>query len=201
MLLDSVSGHATDLRVDPTTKGLLVKNVGAGVGGATISDQGAPGTVPWLVQTNGHVSIALVPTITTVIYATGNLMGGKLVAAGMMNAARLGGRIRTISIADKANQKAAIDVVCWGADPSGTTFTDHAALAVAAADLLKLVGHVSILAADYISFSANALATKNNINWSLKSTTTSLWFAMIARGTPTYASVSDLQLTVDFSQD
>jgi len=133
------------------------------------------------------------PTCDTNIYASGDLIGGKLSLA--INKAN--GIIQTITLADKANQKSALDVVFFVADPSATTFTDQAAFDVDDADLLKIAGRKSIAATDYVSYNDNAEATVNaSIAFQLTSDITTLYACIVSRGTPTYASASDLQLRV-----
>ena len=153
--------------------------------------------------------ITVSPTVTAAAYSAGNLIGGKLTLAAAVRGTTDGGtqasgELRSLLLTDKANQKAAIDVVFFNADPTNTTFTDHAAVALNVADLPKYIGHVSILASDYSSLAAatNAAATKPNlgIGFSIPSGST-LYACLISRGTPTYASTSDLSLTVSFSQD
>lgn len=154
-------------------------------------------------------SITVAPTVTAAAYSAGNLIGGKLTLAGATRNMTDGGGtntgvIQSLVLSDKANQKAAIDVVIFNADPTNTTFSDHAAVALNVADLPKVVGIIPILASDYSSLAAatNAVACVRNVGLGFSIPTgTSLWACLIARGTPTYSSTSDLALTAILAQD
>lgn len=142
------------------------------------------------------IQIVVAPVADTSIYAAGDLIGGKLTLSPAVLAAAGGGVIQSIVLVDQANQKAPIDIVFFGSDPSGTTFTDQAALDIADADVLNIVGVVSVAASDYVSFADNAVATlRPSMAFKLDSGIT-LYAALVCRGTPTYAASGDLQLTI-----
>lgn len=145
--------------------------------------------------------ITAIPTVSTSpAYSAGDLIGGKISLANASRAATLGGTITSVVLSDKAKQSAATDVVFFTADPSNTTFTDNAALAVNAADLINIVGVVPITS--WSSFSANSVGYANGVGlgFTLAAGTT-LYAALVSRGTPTYASTSDIQLTVGIVPD
>lgn len=142
------------------------------------------------------------PAIDTSIYAAGQVMGGKLTLATAVESAASGGVIGTVTITDKAKQNAAIAVVFFNADPSATTFTNHSALTVNAADQAKIIGHVVLAAAEYLSLSNIAVGTHPNAGISFKLPAgTTLYACLISQGTPTYASASDLVLGVGILGD
>ena len=141
------------------------------------------------------------PAIDTAIYAAGDLMGGLLT---FTDVALAGGLIlQTLTLVDQAKQSAAIDLLLFGGNLSGTTLTNNVALDVADADLLTFLGHVSIAAANYAAFNDNSAATLKDIQLFLKPapTTKSLYGVLVSRGTPTYAAATDLQLTCLFVRE
>lgn len=143
---------------------------------------------------------SVTPTVDTAIYASGELMGGKLTIS---NAARLGvytGTISSVIISDLDSDAVDIDVVYFKSDPSSTTFTDQAAFDIADADLLKIVCVVSVT--DYFVFSDNSVGIAQNANcpFDLGDGTT-LYAALVSRGTPDYATASDLTLTTGIYPD
>ncbi len=142
------------------------------------------------------------PVCDTNAYAAGDLIGGKLTLTPAVRLQGFGGILTRITLTDKAKQNAPIDVVFFVADPTGTTFTDQAALAIADADLLNAF-HVSILATDYASFSDNSEATVSNVGaaFRLAAAEKALYAALVCRGTPTYVAADDLQLTVAIAED
>jgi hypothetical protein len=152
---------------------------------------GKPGTV-----------LTATPTIDTAIYASGDLLGTKLTLTNAVRVASTGGKIMSVTVVDQAKQSIALDVLFFEADPTGTTFTNNAALDVADADLLNAVGSVSVVAGDYIALADNSLATVKNVNLRFKlDSGTSLYACLITRGTPTYAAATDIQLKVGVEQD
>jgi len=153
------------------------------------------------VGSTGVVTVA--PTCDTSAYATGELIGGKLTFTGAMREKYGTGVIHSVVIADKAKQNVALDIVLFDSDPSSTTFTDQATLTIADADLLKVVGVISVVATDYKSFADNSVADLKNIGLIVKSnsSSTSLYGCLVSRGTPTYASATDLQIKLKILQD
>lgn len=164
-----------------------------------------------IYSVGGFTKTITVPvTVTAAAYATGNLIGGKITLAGATRNTTDGGGTNSaglnhLRITDKANQKIPLDVVFFNADPANTTFTDHAAVALNVADLPKVVGHVSLVATDYVSLAAatNAVATARNVGmaFSLAANATTLYACLIARGSGTYTSTSDIELLVGLWQD
>ena len=149
------------------------------------------------VQSDGTVTVVS-PTLDTAAYGAGDLVGGKLTLTDILPA---GGApvsmLVSAVVVDQANQKAALDLVFWKSDPSGTTFTDQAALDVADADNKKIAGVVSVLATDYVSFADNAIATvKTSLPLFSSNGSRTLYMAVVSRGTPTYATATDMQITL-----
>lgn len=142
----------------------------------------------------GVATAVIAPNSTA--YASGDLIGGKLSLTGLVP--YKGGRalISSLALSDLAKQNAAIDIVFFNADPTGTTFTNNSALDVADADLPKIAGYFSITASDYASFNDNSVATvKPAISLDTNGTSV-VYAAAVSRGAPTYASATDLQLKV-----
>jgi hypothetical protein len=145
------------------------------------------------------------PTLVAAAYATGETLGTDNPCK-LVNAVRFkggSGIIQSITLADKAKQSVGIDLVFFKADPSATTFTDNSALTVADADLLNIVGVVSLTAADYYAFADNSVAFKGGLGiaFNAGSADSALWVAFVSRGAYTAAAVADLQATIAIMQD
>jgi hypothetical protein len=167
------------------------------------------------LQINNKTSfIAAVPAVNTSgAYTTGQVVGGLLTFAQALQWAQTG-VLMSLCLADKSNNKTALDIFFFKAKPAGA-FADGVAFAPSAADLLLLSGFVSIVAGSWSGGSANAIATLNGIrqivlNNSLNSqnaeptnlnTNLNLYAVIVARSTPTYASATDLQLSLGIQQD
>jgi hypothetical protein len=122
-------------------------------------------------------------------YATGDLVGGKITISDVLNNDGQDGFVYSIADQDKSNQKVALDIVLFNEDPTETTFTDNAAIAIHADDLNKVIGVISVLAADYCAFASNAVATKvlNNLPFR-SSSTNKIYACVVSRGAPTYVA-------------
>lgn len=140
---------------------------------------------------------SLVPAITaSSAYSAGQVLGAPLEIAGATRETKGLSYLRTLLILDASNQKSAIDVLFFNQNP-GNIGADGAALNLSAAQLLMMIGIVSVLTADYVTLKAatNAIATKvPNILIPAMQGSKSIWAAFVSRGTPTYGTVTDLTI-------
>lgn len=137
-------------------------------------------------------------------YSSGDVLGAVNTIAGAVNDSKGVAKLDTIIVLDKANQKSDIDLVFFDSAPDNSIGADNAAYALNDADLSKVVGRVSVAAANYVSSSTtNAEATIKDVELSMQSIAGSeaLYVAVISRGTPTYGSASDLIIKLCFEQE
>lgn len=148
------------------------------------------------------MSLAVSPVISAAAYTAGQTIGPVMQLTGMVLEGPNSGVLQSLRVTDKAKQNAAIDIIFFSA-VLGTPFADRVTFAPAAADLPKLLGHVSIASSDYSQFSANSIATRLNVGLGivLAAASTTLFCQAVSRGTPTYASVSDLEFLFLMLQD
>jgi len=162
-----------------------------------------------IINTSGVIPVANTvleltntPTITANVYANGQAIGGLIT---WTNAALVSGgsfTVASVTITDKTLQKAPIDVIFFNANPAATTFTDRVALVMNTADLVRIRGFVSVLGTSYTAFTLVAAATVAGVGLPIiLSSTSTLYACLVCRGTPTYASTSDLTVTVQLVQD
>lgn len=139
------------------------------------------------------------PTISNgVAYAAKDAIGGLLTFS---NAARTSGgscRIDSVQILDKGQQLAAMDLLFF--DRSITAPTDNAVFAPSDGELANALGFVALSAGDYADLSTNAVADVP-FGREVVLNGTDLFAVLVARGTPTYTSTSDLVVTVTVTQD
>lgn len=146
------------------------------------------------------VTLTSTLTVTATTYEALDLVGGKNTLSGAVRASAGSGRITSVVIADQAAQAGSYDAIYWSADPSATTFTDEAALDVADADLLKII--CSIPVTTTTTFSDNGLTSSNNIGCAFEVPSgTSIYMAVVARSTPTFAATTDVQVRTTIEQD
>lgn len=138
------------------------------------------------------------PVCDTAIYASEELIGGKLTLKKCTQGPGLGGIIQTITIVDQAMQKSALALLFFTADPTGTTFTDQAALDVDDADLRNAF-EIAVVANDYVDLTDNSIATINPTVAFGPLTDETLYLAIVSKGTPTYVAATDLQVTVNIT--
>jgi hypothetical protein len=152
----------------------------------------------------GGVTLLVTPTVsTTPAYTAGDCLGGKNTIAGAVRATGFGAKLETLTIVDKGDQAAAgIDVIFFSSDPTNSTFTDNAALAMNDADAVKILGVVSVLTADWVALNGSKAATKApNLRFTVATPGANIFCVLVARGTPTQASTTDIQVTLGLLQD
>jgi hypothetical protein len=145
--------------------------------------------------------VKIVPTVTaSAAYAAGNAVGGKQTLAVLSPNST--GILESLIILDKSNQKAALDIFIFDADPTAATITDKTGF-VFSTDDVKVIARVSVASGDYATVNSKAVAVKSGLGIALKAASggTSLYAAVVTSGTPTFASASDLQFVWGVLQD
>jgi hypothetical protein len=121
-------------------------------------------------------------------YAAGDLVGAKLTLSNAYPVESKEPFLHSITVQDLDKQNAELDFVFFDSDPSGTTFTDDAALDIADADLPKVIGFATLTASDYCDFADSSVGTVGNLGIACKPAINTLYCAIVARGTPTYSA-------------
>lgn len=152
----------------------------------------------------GGNSALVTPTITvstSPAYTAGDSIGGKITLANAVRVSGGTGILESIMVLDRANQKAAIDIIIFDADPSAATITDNAAF-VFSTDDLKVLARIPVATTDYVTYNSKATANIKAIGALLKAASgTSLYAAVVTSGTPTFAATTDFQLRFGILQD
>lgn len=140
-------------------------------------------------------------------YAANDLVGGKRTLASAVRKSGGTAHIKGVTIIDQAANSAAnsvYDLILFNSDPTGTTFTENAALDVADADMSKVLAVIRI---DGVAGSTLFTNVDNNALFKavevpiIQSGTTSLFAALIARGAPTFAATTDVIVKLQVQQD
>ena len=150
------------------------------------------------------------PTISTSIYAAGDVVGGALRLRRALHPYR-SGILRTVLVLDDDNEKAVLTCLFFKAEPA-TVAADNASYTLTAADMANLVGRVNVAAADYETVGGQAVAkvavndvmdgyvgdsSQNN-----DATVGDLWVVpVITSGTPTFTATADLTFACGFQAD
>lgn len=149
--------------------------------------------------------IAITPVLTSFAtpYSSGDVLGAILTVSAVVQDPKGVATLSTVVVLDQTNQKSALDLVFFDDLPASSIGADNAAYGLADADLAKCLGRVSVVTGDYASSgSANAEATLRNLGLMMqaKAGKKDIYVAIIARGTPTYGSASDLSIKLGFDQ-
>jgi hypothetical protein len=152
----------------------------------------------------GGNSRIITPTlaVTAAAYSANNCVGGLLTLTNAMRISSGSGLLQSVLIIDRANQKAALDILIFNASPAGT-FTDKAAFpTLSLADDLLVIRRISIGASDYVTIGGTAFATIPALSKVVQASgSANLYAAMVTTGTPTYAATTDLIVRFGFLRD
>lgn len=169
-------------------------------GPINVSVQNTPGVTG---NVGGYTTVIKDHTaVTAAGYSAGNAVGGKRTLTNALRSNNGTGVLESVSILDRANQKAAMTLFIFEADPSAATITDKSAF-VFSTDDLKVIAQVSIATTDYVTTNSEAIAQKTGLGIALKGANgnTSLYAALVTSGTPTFAATTDVQLVYGILQD
>jgi hypothetical protein len=164
-----------------------LKTIADGVTGATPAGEAYIGRIGGDVLT----ASAGTPAVTAAAYAAGNVVGGLLTFAGAARTAAGSGLVQAASVISKSAQTAILDLLIFSANPAASTFTDKAALSVAAGDLDKLVGVIHLT--DWTSLGTPAIVQAVSAGLPFKlAAGTALYGVLVARAAMTLTSTTDL---------
>ncbi len=141
--------------------------------------------------------VDVTPTVDLAAYGTGDLIGHAVMEFNfnMLGKVKKGGFIRSVIITDLAKQSQNLDVVFWATEPTGTTFTDQAALDIADADLVRVIGVAAVT--DWKAFADNSIGQLHGLDIAfVLGGGNTLYASIVSRGTPDFVSTSDLTVRV-----
>jgi hypothetical protein len=143
------------------------------------------------------IEVALVTEAAA--FATGDLVADKITFANVGERALDAVRIVGCVLKDLAAQDHDYDLILFDADPIGTTFTKNAALDIADTDLPKVCAILNI-DTPFMSADNGSLRGEPDMPAPFVLAGTSLYGALISRGSPTYAAITDLSLRLVFER-
>jgi hypothetical protein len=142
--------------------------------------------------------VCATPVVTAGAYSAGNVVGGLITLPNVMlqaNAAQL----QSVRLTFKTTQSAEFDVSFFTAKPS-TTFTDHAAPSIAAADV-TLVQPIIKLTNNSSGLGTDTVYGADNIGRGIYQSQPNVYAIVTTTGTPTFGSTSDVQLCASWRLD
>lgn len=166
--------------------------IGIGADGAAVDwSEAAPAPV------RGQVDVLQATlTLDTAAYAIGDVLAATQEWTSFFPVSGKAVVIKSITILDKADQGAALDLVFLSDNKS--IGTENAAVSVSDADAASILGIIPVLATDFKDLGGCRIATLFDVGLVVEpvgGTPTSLWLASISQGTGTYG-VSDIVVIV-----
>lgn len=139
-------------------------------------------------------TLSAAPTVTAGPYSANDVVGGLLTFANAVRASGGHGKIHTIILTDLGVTANVLNL--WLYDTAPAAIADNDAFDIPDAELPTLVGVVQIAAADYLVSTDNQAAMKLNVGLVFNCAATTLYGYLECVGTPTYASTTDITLTL-----
>ncbi len=141
-------------------------------------------------------TVSAVVSPDTNIYAAGDQLGVKLSFSNVLLDDIGGGIVKSAILTDLSTNAAAIDLLLFSSNPSIASSDNNEALDIADSDLINLCGKFHFSTGSYTQLSDNEVAISSDIDQAfyLPATDRVLYGVCVSRGTPTYASASDLNI-------
>lgn len=136
-------------------------------------------------------------------YATGDYMGTSTTPQSFSSAVRISGGsgvIKSILISDKITT-ANVAMELWILDRTFTAPSDNAAFDLSDANALFVQAVIPIATAGWYNCASGQIYCDNTLSWPIKSNGTTLFYALVARGTTPSFTSSDLTITLGILQD
>jgi hypothetical protein len=145
---------------------------------------------------------SVTPTISTGIYASGDVLGGLQTISNAVRKAGGSGTILSVLVLDKTQaQRAAMDLLFF--DRSVTVAADNAAVAMSDADMANCLGVISIgpYQTAWPGTPLNSISTLLNVGLPIVCNGADLFVVPVVRATPTYVATTDLEFKYTILQD
>lgn len=141
-------------------------------------------------------------TVTASAYSSGNSVGGLLTFPYALCPRTNKGIVTGVVVHDKNHNGAAYNLILFSSAPSNSsTITDKTAITIADADKTKIVQSIAIATSNAITFSSTGVSTVNGLAAPVFGVVSAgnvqLYGVLQATGTPTYASTSDVAVTLE----
>jgi hypothetical protein len=164
-------------------------------------------TMPALVASTAAIgqvggkttTVDVTPTISTSAYTAGYVVGGLLTFSNALLTAGTG-ILQSISLKCKTVQTAGFKLYLFKANPTNSTWTDHAAPAINAADIPFLTA-VRTLSSPDSGLGTHTIYVDDGIGKVLNPGATTLYGILVTTGTPTFTSTSDMTISIGILQD
>ena len=146
--------------------------------------------------------ITMAPTLSLGAYSAGDQVGGLLTLENALDSSSDTATVISVVVVDKAQQKAALDILFFNAQPTLLS-SDNGALSISDSEMSgKFIGRVLIDASLYRDTQTSSDATVAPVGLMVQGYRSETLYAVVqSQGTPTYTSTSDLTFRVAIAQD
>jgi hypothetical protein len=157
--------------------------------GAAFAAVGDSATGAGIVTFKGADGIGLnmVGGVVSVAATSGNVLGTGVLSWAVPPT----GVIQNVDVEVASTQTAPMDLVLFNDNPTATTFTDKAALAVNAADYRKVIGVIHLTDSTSLGTPTCYQALGLGLAYKLPAGTT-MYGCLVTRGAPTFAAATDI---------
>ena len=146
---------------------------------------------------NKNQIVNVTPTITAGAYSANDVVGGLITL--LVPSLGGGSTLRRVVVIDDDNEKAALNIYVFTAQPSA--IADNAAFAPTVADLQKLIAVIPVAAADYTTVNSNAYAIVPDLGIDVALNGGYVYAYVVCTGTPAYTATTDLTFRFGFWLD
>lgn len=149
-----------------------------------------------------YVTRTVTPTIAAAAFSAQDTLSSITTVTGAVSKSGGSARLHSLTLIDQADQTAVIDVVFF--NQTATIPAINAAWSLDDSELVKVLGVVSVAAADYDDHVNGKTATIQDVGLMLDAADGSkdVFLALVNRTTtPTYAAVDDISLVLGLEQN
>ena len=142
-------------------------------------------------------------SVSTAIYAAGEVMGGLLTFSDVVSGDIGGGTIVGAELVDTSTVVASIDLLLFNSIPDSSNYdSDNAALDLSDTDLTRVIGVINFSSNDANQYADNQIyfASGGNQEFFLEDDN-ELYGVLVSRGTPTYATGNVLMVKLHVQRD
>ena len=148
------------------------------------------------------IAVQVTPTVQAASYIAGQTIGGLLTLSSAVRSGVGTGYLQSVTVTFSSGVQPQVDVVIFSAAPGSSTVTDKTQIAVASADVTKVLGVAHITDCSLLGTAAPAACVTGRQNLPVVAASgTSLYAAIVARASATLTSVSDMTVTFSLTVD
>ena len=145
-------------------------------------------------------SVTVTPTVNTSAYTANYEVGGLMTFASVVGTVG-SGLLQSVRLNCKSTQTTTFKLFLFNTNPANTTWTDHAAPAIVATDVPSIIEVVYLTTAES-GLGTHTFYSVDSIGKSFVIPSgNSLYGVLTTTGTPTFASNSDISVTLNVIQD